>query len=270
MKTFPSNLNLHLVKMSVFQFLTDKNPSWIKALSYLTKFCGWEWSCRLFPVVLCFCLIYSIKVFVCKQDSPTYPEMQRQSGDGQRWKCRVKCVWAGDQSRRSAECQSCCWSWPPHMALCPGYASRCVTSESAVCVCVRLTQTHTHTLCEKRDLCNNPPPSYGYICITPLFPSSCFHFLFHHCDGHDEASVTTIWYDKMWHYTHVTSLGMERHRLLNRGKKGPKMVEWSGLFWECWTGQPVERQLRLGVTEWERKRHSGEQKREWVEKDGDA
>ncbi len=76
---------------------------------------------------------------------------------------------------RSAECQSCCWSWPPHMALCPGYASRCVTSESAVCVCVCVcvclseTQTPTRTLCEESDLCNNPPlPSYGHICITPL------------------------------------------------------------------------------------------------------
>lgn len=42
---------------------------------------------------------------------------------------------------------------------------------------------------------------------------------------------------------------MERHRLLNGGKNESKMVEGSGLLWECWTGKSVERQLRLGITE---------------------
>lgn len=123
-------------------------------LSHLTGFAVGS-VCASLPVVLCFGLTLSIKVFVCKQDSPTYREIQRQSGHGQRWKCRVKCVWAGDQSGQGAECQSCCWSWPPHMALCPGDASRCVTSESAVCVCVCISHTVV--------LWNNPPPSYGSV-----------------------------------------------------------------------------------------------------------
>ena len=58
----------------------------------------------------------------------------------------------------SAECQSCCWSWPPHMAPCPGFASRCVTSESAVCVSQTQTPT-TRTLSVKRATCVITPPS---------------------------------------------------------------------------------------------------------------
>lgn len=59
---------------------------------------------------------------------------------------------------QSAECQSCCRSWPLHMAPFPGHASRCATSESA-CVCAYLhttgRQTPTRTLCEDNGLCND-------------------------------------------------------------------------------------------------------------------
>jgi len=104
-------------------------------------------------------------VCVCKQDTPFLARDPETQGRWTEMEVQGEVCEPEIRAGRSAECQSCCWNWLPHMALCPGYANRCVTSESAVCVCVCVCvfQTPTHTLCEESDLCNNPPP-----------PSSCY------------------------------------------------------------------------------------------------
>lgn len=86
--------------------------------------------------------LHSCLLYQTNKDTP------KNANTGQIDKARSAGYETDITAGHSAECQSYCWSWPPHMALCPGYASRCVTSESAVCVCVCafvcLSETHTH------------------------------------------------------------------------------------------------------------------------------
>lgn len=153
----------------------------------------------LLPVFQLLCLVLSWKVCVFVCVSKTHPLCQRCKDRGQIDKDRSARCETEIAAGRSAECQSCYWSWPPHMALCPGYASRCVTSESAVCVCLRDRHPLAHFMNRGTFVITLPSSSssYGYNFIIPLFypPVFCCHF--HHCDGHGVASVTLIWYDRM-------------------------------------------------------------------------
>lgn len=176
--------------------------------------------------------------------------MQRQRADRQRWKCRVKCVRRRSQ-RAGVLSASPAAGAGRHTWHCAQATPADVSLVSQLCVCVSETQTPTRTLCEENDLCNKPPSPRVYLYHTP-FPSSCFHCHFHHCDGHGEASVTTIWYDKMWHYTHVASLGMKGHRLPARGKDEPRMGDCGLSRNAGQTDRPAERQLIPGITGWVR------------------
>lgn len=94
------------------------------------------------------------------QDTPTYPEMQRQRADGQRWKCRVKCVRRRSEQARVLSASPAAGAgrhtWH-HAQATPADVSLvsqlCVSvrARARVYVCMRAhsrreTQTHTHTL----------------------------------------------------------------------------------------------------------------------------